>query len=58
MADAPPASVWDDVNWQRAAEAWGAPPTPAQIAEKSRWRDRRLAALVAHKRTQPGPGEQ
>ncbi|MBL8340179.1 MAG: 3-hydroxyacyl-CoA dehydrogenase [Rubrivivax sp.] len=56
MADAPPASVWDDAQWQRAAAAWGRTPTPAQIADRSRWRDRRLAALVAHKRGQPGPG--
>jgi 3-hydroxyacyl-CoA dehydrogenase len=56
MADAPPASVWDDANWQRAADAWGPAPTPATIAAKSRWRDRRLAALVAHKRGQPGLG--
>lgn len=52
MADLPPASVWDDAQWQRAAEAWGRQPTPQQIAKKSEWRDRRLAALVAHKRSQ------
>ena len=52
MADLPPASVWDDVQWLRAAEAWGREPTPQQIAEKSLWRDDRLAALVAHKRAQ------
>ena len=34
------------------------PITAQEIADKSRWRDRRLAALVAHKRGQPGPGEQ
>jgi L-gulonate 3-dehydrogenase len=50
--DLPPTSVWDDAQWQRAAAAWNRTPTPAQIAEKSRWRDDRLAALVAHKRTQ------
>lgn len=52
LADAPPASVWDDANWQRAAAAWGRAPSAAQIADKTRWRDRRLAALVAHKRGQ------
>jgi 3-hydroxyacyl-CoA dehydrogenase len=57
MADPPPASVWDDANWQRVAEAWGRAATPAQLAEKSLWRNRRLAALVAHKRSQPGPGQ-
>lgn len=52
VADLPAASVWDDAQWQRAAAAWNRAPTPAQIAEKSRWRDARLAALVAHKRAQ------
>jgi 3-hydroxyacyl-CoA dehydrogenase len=52
IADLPPASVWDDAQWKLAAAAWNRTPTPAQIAEKSRWRDDRLAALVAHKRTQ------
>ncbi len=52
VADLPPASVWDDAQWQRAAAAWNRAPTSAQIAEKSLWRDRRLAALVAHKRAQ------
>ena len=52
MADAPPASVWDDANWAKAVEAWGRNPTAAQIAEKTIWRDARLAALAAHKRSQ------
>jgi 3-hydroxyacyl-CoA dehydrogenase len=52
MADAPPPSVWDDSNWAQAVQAWGRNPTPAQIAEKTIWRDERLAALVAHKRSQ------
>ena len=52
MADLPPPQVWDDDRWQRAADAWGRKPTPEQIAAKSLWRDRRLAALVAHKRAQ------
>ena len=52
MKDLPPASVWDDANWQIAAKAWGRTPTPAQVAEKSQWRDERLPAFVAHKRTQ------
>ena len=55
MADAPPASVWDDASWQRAAAAWNRSPTPAEIASKSVWRDERLAALVAHKRAQKSP---
>jgi 3-hydroxyacyl-CoA dehydrogenase len=52
MADLPPASVWDDESWLRAAKAVGTKLTPALIAEKSLWRDQRLAALVAHKRAQ------
>jgi 3-hydroxyacyl-CoA dehydrogenase len=57
VADLPPASVWDDAQWQRAAEAWGRSPTPQQIAAKSLWRDQRLAALVAHKRSQQQENE-
>jgi len=52
MGDLPPPRVWDDAQWQRACEAWGRSPSPAQIAEKTLWRDERLAALVAHKRAQ------
>jgi L-gulonate 3-dehydrogenase len=52
MADLPPASVWDDASWRRAANAWGRQPTPQEIAGKSLWRDERLAALAAHKRVQ------
>jgi 3-hydroxyacyl-CoA dehydrogenase len=52
LADLPPATVWDDAQWKKAAAAWNHTPTPAQIAEKSLWRDQRLAALVAHKRAQ------
>jgi len=51
-ADLPPASVWDDAQWERAVSAWNHAPTPDEIAGKSRWRDDRLAALVAHKRAQ------
>jgi L-gulonate 3-dehydrogenase len=50
VADLPPASVWDDAQWRRAAAEWGRAPSPAAIAGKSLWRDARLAALVAHKR--------
>ena len=50
VADLPPASVWDDAQWRKAAAAWNRTPTPQQVAEKTLWRDKRLAALVAHKR--------
>ncbi len=53
-ADPAPPSVWDDASWRAAA----AECTPAldrdAIASKSAWRDRRLAALAAHKQNQPG----
>jgi L-gulonate 3-dehydrogenase len=52
VADLPPAAVWDDANWSRAAAAWGDTPTADAIAAKSRWRNERLAALAAHKRGQ------
>jgi 3-hydroxyacyl-CoA dehydrogenase len=52
VADPAPAAVWDDARWKLAALAWNRTPTTSWIAEKSRWRDDRLAALVAHKRAQ------
>jgi len=52
QADAPPAAVWDDESWQRAVDAWGMHPSAAEIAQKTVWRNHRLAALAAHKKTQ------
>ncbi len=52
LADLPPASVWNDAQWQKAVAAWGRTPSTQQVAQKSLWRDDRLAALVAHKRAQ------
>lgn len=54
MADQPKPKVWDDAEWQKAVAAWGATPSRQDIAAKSRWRDERLAALIAHKRGQKG----
>jgi 3-hydroxyacyl-CoA dehydrogenase len=51
LADLPPAQAWDDAYWQAVAAAWGPAPDPAAVARKSRWRDARLAALAAHKRS-------
>ena len=51
-ADPPPVAVWDDARWRLAAEAWGRAPTADWVAQKSRRRDARIAALVAHKRAQ------
>ena len=48
----PTATVWSDANIQAVADAWGPPPSAATVSNKSRWRDRRLAALAAHKRLQ------
>jgi L-gulonate 3-dehydrogenase len=44
--------VWGQENIARVLQSWGRSPTPQQVAEKSRWRDERLAALQAHKRAQ------
>jgi 3-hydroxyacyl-CoA dehydrogenase len=45
--------VWDRENVSRILEAWGEAPTPDDLARRSAWRDRRLAALKAHKQSQP-----
>jgi 3-hydroxyacyl-CoA dehydrogenase len=39
-------------NVARIMESWGRTPSADEIARKSRWRDERLAALVAHKKSQ------
>lgn len=50
MKDMPPASVWSDANTAKVAAAYGPRPTAADVGKKSLWRNRRLAALAAHKR--------
>jgi L-gulonate 3-dehydrogenase len=45
--------LWGKDNVARAVENWGRSPSPQQILDKQRWRDERLAALVAHKKSQP-----
>ncbi len=45
--------VWDMANCQKVADSWGDAPTAASLAEKSVWRDGRLAALEAHLRSSP-----
>ncbi len=52
VADPPPSAVWDDERWKVAAQAWGPAPGAERVAAKSLWRNDRLAALVAHKRSQ------
>jgi 3-hydroxyacyl-CoA dehydrogenase len=44
--------VWGPENIARVVRSWGRSPGAAEIAEKSRWRDERLAALQAHKKAQ------
>ena len=44
--------IWNQTNVDRIVTDWGKCPSADQILEKSRWRDDRLAALVAHKRGQ------
>jgi L-gulonate 3-dehydrogenase len=52
-AEPPSASVWDEAETNRVVEAWGGTPSREEIARKSRWRDERLAALIAHRKSQP-----
>ena len=44
--------VWARENIARAAATAGEPLSSGEITAKSRWRDERLAALLAHKRAQ------
>jgi L-gulonate 3-dehydrogenase len=56
-ADLPAPGVWDDDAWRKVARAWGGAPESEQVAQeraqdlaqKSLWRNDRLAALAAHK---------
>jgi len=52
LADLPTAQVWDDAQWRQVAAAWGPAPDASAVAQKSLWRNDRLAALAAHKRGQ------
>ena len=45
--------VYGDANVARILAEWGGPLSAAALAARTRWRDRRLAALRAHKRAQP-----
>ena len=45
--------VWGQENIGRAVESWGRTPSQDAILKKQRWRDDRIAALVAHKKAQP-----
>ncbi len=53
LAAAPPApNVWDAANAAKVAAALGTPAGTSDLAARTRWRDRRLMALAAHKRDQ------
>ena len=51
-ANSAPPAVYESPNVDKVVGAWKLPPIPERIAERSRWRNRRLAALAAHKRGQ------
>ncbi len=45
-------AVFEDSNIAGILREWGKQATPEELAELTRWRDQRLAALAAHKKTQ------
>ena len=45
-------AVWEAANAAIVGEALGPARSPAELEARTRWRDRRLMALVAHKKTQ------
>jgi hypothetical protein len=47
--------VFDDANVANILTQWGKKPASGELAELTRWRDQRLAALAAHKKAQPLP---
>lgn len=52
-ADPAGPEVWDGPTVDRLLAGWGETPDAARLAARSAWRDRRLAALKAHKAAQP-----
>jgi len=53
-SDPPPPTVWDERIVDRIVGEWGEAPAPDVLMSRSAGRDRRLAALRSHKRSQPG----
>ena len=49
-----PADTFEPANVAKIMASWGKTPSAADVAQKSRWRDERLAALAAHKKEQKG----
>lgn len=43
-----PETVWDRDNWSQIVAQWTAAGSAGAMADKTRWRDSRLAALAAH----------
>lgn len=54
-AEAGGPEVWADERIAQVASEWGTPPDPDVHEQKSAWRNRRLAALAAHKASEPKP---
>jgi len=52
LQDPPPPEVWESASAAQVAAALGPAAGPDAVAQRMRWRDRRLMALVAHKRRQ------
>jgi L-gulonate 3-dehydrogenase len=52
-ADPAKPEVWDGPTVDRLLAGWGETPDADRLAARSGWRDRRLAALKAHKAAQP-----
>ncbi|MGA7323278.1 MAG: 3-hydroxyacyl-CoA dehydrogenase [Rhodomicrobium sp.] len=50
--ESPGAEVYEGENLDRVLAAWPHQATPDRLADCSRWRNARLAALAAHKRSQ------
>jgi len=53
-AEAAGPDVYEEPNLGRVTAAWPHELTSARLADRNRWRNARLAALVAHKRGQSG----
>lgn len=51
-AGPPPPSVYDPENVERILAEWGGTPSAEELARLTAWRNKRLAALKAHKRGQ------
>src|ERR1700753_2743057 len=47
------AAIYAGENLARTVSLWGRAPSLDEVTTRMRWRDRRLAALKAHKRVQP-----